>query len=61
MYKHQNIMMYEANILDHLMHPAKRGHKNTAMIQIINYERNVLLLSFIIIWIRERHQLYGNT
>ena len=51
MYKHQKILMYEANILDHLMHPAKRGHKNTAMIQIINYERNVLLLSFIIRWI----------
>ena len=40
--------MYEANILDHLMHPAKRGEKNPTMIQIINHERNVLLLSFII-------------
>ena len=48
MYKHQNIMMYEANILDHLLQPAKTGQKNPAMIQIINYERNVLLLSFII-------------
>ena len=45
MYKHQNISMYEANILDHLMQPTKRGQKNPAMIQIINYEINVLLLS----------------
>ena len=60
MYKHQKILMYEANILDHLMHTAKRGQKNPSMIQIINYERNVLL-SFIIISIMERHRLYGNT
>ena len=43
MYKHQKILMYEANILDHLMQPAKRGQKNPAMIQIINYERNVYM------------------
>ena len=55
MYKHQKILMYEANILDHLMQLAKRGQKNPAMIQIIKYERNALLLSFIIRWIRERH------
>ena len=43
MYKHQNNLMYESNILEHLMDPAKRGHKNPAMIQIINYERNVYM------------------
>ena len=61
MYKHQKILMYESNILDHLMQPAKRGQKNTTMIQIINIERNVFLLSFIIRRIRQRHRLYGNT